>query len=175
MSMWIGYTGAGREFAAQEEAETLGLWAAVPRKVEMIRRGYQRRAEPVITAYLPNYVFVEMDDQGWHWLKGSKTVRTMMAVGPAERRKVSEFITAIEANFAERMAQIEAGQRVDEYIPGQEITVLEGAFAETLLRFKRVAEGADGFPAIIASTVLFGREAEVRLDPLVVRKAIAAE
>lgn len=171
MTLWIAYTGSGKELAAQEEAEALGLWAAVPRKVDMLRKGYNRRAEPVISAYLPNYAFIEMTAEEWHWLQGSKTVRTLMGVGTTETRAVLRFIELVEADFATRMAQIEAGQRVDEYVPGEEIKVLEGAFAETLLRFKRVAEGADGFPAIIASTVLFGREAEVRLDPLVVRKA----
>jgi len=171
-SMWIAYTPAGREFDAQEEAEALGLWAIVPRRVDMLRRGVQRRAEPVITAYLPNYLFFRSDNEGWHWMKGSKTVRTVMGVSPGNAALVDAFINRVEADFAARMAQIEAGQRVDEYEPGDLLEIITGPFAGVLASFKRVAEGAGIFPELVVETQLFGQAVTVRVDPIAARRAV---
>lgn len=170
--MWIAYTPTGREFDAQEEAEALGLWAMVPRRVDMLRRGFNRRAEPVISAYLPNYMFFRSGNEGWHWMKGSKTVRTVMGVSPGSAVLVDQFIDRVENDFAARMAQIEAGQRVDEYEPGDLLQIITGPFAGVMARFKRVAEGASIFPELVVEAELFGQAVTVRVDPIAARRAV---
>jgi transcription antitermination factor NusG len=170
--MWIAYTPKGREFDAQEEAEALGLWAMVPRRVDMLRKGFNRRAEPVISAYLPNYMFFRSGNEGWHWMKGSKTVRTVMGVSPGNAALVDQFIDRVEADFAARIAQIEAGQRVDEYEPGDLLQIVTGPFAGVVASFKRVAEGASMFPELVVETQLFGQAVTVRVDPIAARRAV---
>jgi transcription antitermination factor NusG len=172
MAMWIAYTPKGREFDAQEEAEALGLWAMVPRRVDMLRKGFNRRAEPVISAYLPNYMFFRSGNEGWHWMKGSKTVRTVMGVSPGNAALVDQFIERVEADFAARMAQIEAGQRVDEYEPGDLLQIVTGPFAGVVASFKRLAEGASMFPELVVETQLFGQAVTVRVDPIAARRAV---
>ena len=169
--MWIAYTPAGAEFNAQEEAEALGLWCEVPRRVDMLRRGTQRRPDPIVSAYLPNYIFVRMDGDEWHWLKASKLVRTIMSVQSKDEKNLLKFINKVEADCAERMAQIEAGQRVDEYSPGDLLTIITGPFAGTLASFKRVAEGASMFPDLVVETQMFGQAVTVKVDPIAARRA----
>jgi transcription antitermination factor NusG len=172
MTLYAYYT--RREFDAQEEAETLGLTCHVPRRVDLIRQGKRRRPDPVIRPYLPGYVFVETDADGWHMLKASKHLRTWMGIGPKEAERVMQFIARVEADFTQRMRQIEAGERVSEYAENDLLEILDGGFKEKLLKFSRVAEGANGLPLIVAKTEMFGREVEIPLDPLIVKKAANA-
>lgn len=172
MTLWIAYTARGREFDAQEEAEALGLWAAVPRRVDLIRQGKRRRPDAIVSPYLDNYVFVEADATGWHWLKGSKHVRSLMGVPPQEVAKVQRFIDRVESDYAHRMAQIEAGERVSEYEPGDLLTIITGPFAGTIAAFRRVAEGAGMFPELVVEREIFGRAVHMRVDPLAVKRAV---
>jgi transcription antitermination factor NusG len=144
----------------------------VPRRVDMLRKGFNRRAEPVISAYLPNYMFFRSGNEGWHWMKGSKTVRTVMGVSPGNAALVDQFIERVETDFAARMAQIEAGQRVDEYEPGDLLQIVTGPFAGVVASFKRVAEGASMFPELVVETQLFGQAVTVRVDPIAARRAV---
>lgn len=160
-----------REFDAQEEAEALGLTCYVPRRVDLIRQGKRRRPDPVIRPFLPGYIFVETNADGWHLLKSSKHFRSWFGIGPNETRRVMAFIDRCEAEYQERWAQIEAGERVSEYQPDDLLEVLEGGFREKLLKFSRTVEDAKGWPVVLAKTELFGREVEVPLDPLLVRRA----
>lgn len=172
MTLFAFYT--RREFDAQEEAEALGLTCYVPRRVDLIRQGKRRRPDPVIRPFLPGYIFVDTDAEGWHMLKSAKHFRTWFGIGPAEARRVRAFIEQVEADFARRMEQIGAGERVSEYQPDDLLQVLDGGFREKLLRFSRVVENANGWPVILAKTEMFGREVEVPLDPLIVKKAANA-
>ena len=169
-TMFIAYASSGFEFSAQEEAEALDLWAVVPRKVEMIRMGKNRRPDAVVTPYLPNYLFLRATAQEWHWLRTSKHCRSMMAVVPQAEKLVVQFIDKVEADYAQRMAQIEAGQRVDEYEPGDLLEIIAGPFAGTMARFKRVAEGNSIFPQLITEAKMFGQSITVRVDPLDARR-----
>lgn len=170
MTLFAYYT--RREFDAQEEAEALGITCHVPRRVDLIRQGKRRRPDAVIKPYLPGYVFVETDADGWHLLRQSKHLRTWMGIGPSEARRVMEFIARVESDFAKRMAQIEAGERVSEYAPGDLLQIIAGPFAGQLARFQRIAEGAI-FPEVVAETELFGQAVTIRLDPLAAKRAVA--
>lgn len=173
MTLWAAYVRTGKEFDAQEECEALGITCHVPRRVDMIRQGKRRRPDPVVKPFLPNYVFIEATPAQWHDLKDTKLIRTTMGIGEGNARLVHRFIAKVEADYAERMAQIEAGQRVDEYSEGDCLQIIAGPFTGQLATFRRIAEGAGIFPEIVAELELMGQATRVRLDPLVARKAVA--
>ena len=170
MTLWAAYV--RREFDAQEECEALGITCYLPRKVELIRQGKRRRPDAVIRPYLPGYLFIETDAEGWHMLKATKHVRTLMGIGANEAKRVMVFVDKVEAEYTARMAQIDAGERVSEYQVDDLLMVLDGGFREKLLKFSRMVENAQGWPVVLAKTEMFGREVEVPLDPLNVKKAV---
>lgn len=170
MTLFAFYT--RREFDAQEEAAALGLTCYVPRRVDLIRQGKRRRPDVVERPFLPGYVFVETDAEGWHMLKGSKHFRQWLGIGPSEARRVMEFIGRIDAEYAARMAQIEAGERVSEYNEGDLLEIIQGPLTGQLARFKRIAEGAI-FPEVVAEVDMMGQSVTVKLDVLAARKAVA--
>lgn len=172
MTLWAAYTRTGQEFAAQEEAEALGVTAYVPRRVDLIRQGKRRRPDVVERPYLPNYVFIQATDEQWHWLRDSKHFRSIMGIPPASAPSVMAFIDRVERDFAARMAQIEAGERVSEYNPGDLLQIIAGPFAGQLATFRKVAEAADN-PIIIAETEMMGQIVRVTVDPIAARKAVA--
>jgi len=170
MSLLLAY--AARELDVQEEAESLGITCYVPRKVDMIRQGKRRRPDPVITAAWPRYIFAEVTLEQWHWLKDIKGFRSVTWVPEKEAVKVRRQANAIERAFAQRMAQIEAGERVAEYVPGDLMQIVSGEFAGQVAAFTRMVERADElFPRIKAEMEMFRRAVKVDLDPLDVRKA----
>ena len=170
MTLWAAYV--RREFDAAEECEVLGIPCYVPRKVEMIRQGKRRRPDAVMRAVLPGYIFIETDAHGWHALKASKHIKSMMGIGPNEARRVMQFIDRCEADYQARMAQIEAGERVSEYQAGEVLEIIQGPLTGQLARFKRIAEGAM-FPEVVAEVDMMGQAVTIKLDPLAARKAVA--
>ena len=171
MTLYAFYT--RREFDAQEEAEALGLTCYVPRRVDMIRQGKRRRPDPVVRAVLPNYVFVETDAHGFHMVRQSKHFRSWVGIGPNEARRVMAFIDQCEADYQARMAQIEAGERVQEYNVDDVLEIIQGPLVGQLARFKRIIEKGV-FPEVVAEIDLMGQAVTIRLDPLAARKATAA-
>jgi len=161
-----------REFDAQEEAEALGLTCYVPRKVDMIRQGKRRRPDPVVRAVLPNYVFVETDAHGWHLVKQSKHFRSWVGIGPNEARRVMQFIDRCEADYQARWAQIEAGERVQEYQVDDVLEIIQGPLTGQLARFRRIIEKGM-FPEVVAEIELMGQAVTIKLDPLAAKKAVA--
>lgn len=170
MTLWAAYT--RREFDAAEECEALGITCYLPRKVEMIRQGKRRRPDAVVRPYLPGYLFIETDAEGWHMIKATKHIRTLMGIGQNEARRVMAFIDRCEAEYQARMAQIEAGERVSEYQVGDLLEITLGPFQGALARFKRIAEGAM-FPEVVAEAELMGQVVTIKLDPLAARKRVA--
>jgi transcription antitermination factor NusG len=174
-ALWIVYARAGREFDVEEQATALGIEATVPRRVDIIRRGKRRWPDAIESPFLPNYVFVWMTDEEWHWLRDIKEVASIMGVGPLEAREVQDFIAAAEASYQARMAQIAAGQRVAEYEPDDVLTIISGPLQGQMARFRKMVERADElFPKIAADMELMGRVVPVEIDPLDARK-VAAE
>lgn len=173
MNLYAFYVRTGCEFDAQEEAEALGIVAHVPRRVDMIRQGKRRRPDPVTKPYLPNYVFAEASADEFHLLQQSKLFRSWMGINPASVRSVRAFIARVEADYTHRMAQIDAGERVQEYAPGDLLEIIAGPFKGQLARFQTIAEGAGIFPEVVAEIELMGQTAKVRLDVLAARKAVA--
>ena len=172
MTLWVIATTTGHEQDVQEQLEALGIMCSVPLRVDLIRQGKRRRPDVVERAYLPGYAFAWFGDGDWHMVKAAKHVRTMMGVSAQAERLVMAFLNRVEADYLERMMQIEAGLRVDEYNPGDLLQIMTGPFAGQLARFTRMLETAhDVFPVIEAEVQLFGRAARVRVDPIAAKPA----
>jgi transcriptional antiterminator NusG len=189
-TLWIAYAATGQEFAVQEQCEALGLRAIAPRRVDMKRLPKRRRPEAVESAALPNYVFVWANAEGWHRLRDCKHVRTIMGVSKQEERGfpggvapdgteiparlgLADFLADVQREYESRLAQIEAGQRVAEYEPGDVLEVMAGQFAGRLARFRRMIEGANDLPMIeaVLDLQLLGREVQMVIDPINARRA----
>lgn len=169
---WIGYARTHKEFDVESELLDLGFAATVPRKVEAIRSGTRRWPEPRIMPYLPNYVFLCVDPANWPKLSRVKHLsRTRQAIPRTSAQPVSTFLARVEGEYLSRMSQIEAGERLAEYQPGDMLKIL-GPFGECLARFRSIVERADSiYPEIVAEIDIMGRAVTVRADPLHVKKA----
>lgn len=171
MTLYACYATTGREFDVQESCEALGITCHVPRRVDLIRQGYRRRPDAITSPYLPNYVFPEVDEAGYYELDAIRHLaRTKVEISrPAP---VLAFIARVETDYAERIAQIEAGYRVSEYSPGDLLQIMAGPMAGTLASFRRIIErGQDQFPMIEAETEIMGRAVTIRVDPIRARAA----
>jgi transcription antitermination factor NusG len=174
-TLWIVYARTGREFDVEEQATTLGIQAIVPRRVDIIRRGKRRWPDAIESPFLPNYVFVWMTDEEWHWLRDIKEVASIMGVIPQYEPIIRRFIDRVGADHDARMAQIAAGQRVAEYEPDDVLQIISGPLQGQMARFRKMVERADElFPKIAADMELMGRIVPVEIDPLDARK-VAAE
>lgn len=184
MSLWVAYVPHGQELALVEDCEVLGVKAFAPRKVEAVRVGTRRWPEARISAYLPNYVFVNASAEEWHWLKDIRYVRDIMGVIPQYVPLVMKFIGAVEGEFAARLSEIERAAAVirdreatkeqrrealkamAHFQPGDLLSVITGPFAGKVFAFGRMVE--NGAVLEIEAEADTGR---IKLDPLSVRKA----
>ena len=177
MTMWIAYAATGKEFVAQEQCEVIGITCYVPRRVDLVRHAKRRTPDIVERPFLPNYLFLDGDADVFHAIKDIKEVRgTAMGVGDIEARRVMSFINRVQADYAARLAQIEAGQRVSEYNPGDLLTLMTGPFAGQLAQFRRMVDAADSaFPRIEAELMvsLMGKPVTAIIDPINARRATA--
>jgi transcription antitermination factor NusG len=169
--IWIAYARSGTEPQVVEDICALGIDARVPLKIEPIRRGKQRWAEPVTTALFPNYVFINCTDAQWHQLRGIKNLAATFYPVPARtyERTILPMLDQAAAEYETRKAQIEAGERVSEYQDGDRLMLLAGKLAGTLATFRRLVEAGEyGFPEIVAElpATIGGKPITVRVDPL---------
>ena len=171
MTLWVAYITPGQEFAVEDACNALGLYVAVPRVIELHRPPTQRKWQARERPYLPGYIFLRADETEWHWLRDVKPIRSMMGVTPSEERSVHSFIARVQADYDERAARIEAGDRVSAYAPGDLLTILTGPCAGRLARFRRMGDIAGPFPQIEAEIDMFGASVPARLDPIAARKA----
>ncbi len=186
MTLWLAYVPAGAEFNLVEDCEVLGITARVPRKVEAVRTGNNRWPEPRVSAYLPNYAFVEATAEEWHWLKDIRYVRDLMGIAPGWMPKLQLFFDAVEAQYQTRMAEIEQAQRImlDReaskaarreairlmrlYNPGDLLEVITGPFAGQVVAFGAMVESASSLTPLIEAQM---GGLKVQFDPLAVKKA----
>lgn len=157
--------------AAAEECEALGITAYAPRRVDMIRQGKRRRPDPIISPAWPGYLFADITEEQWHWLADTKHCKTLMWIPDRVARMILDRIAVIEAEFHKRMAQIEAGERVWHFDPGDLLDVIEGPFVGHVAIFRKMAE-AGATVRVKAEVELFGHMVPVDIEPLHVRKAV---
>lgn len=171
MTLYAIYTPAKQELATEAEIMAKGIRAECAKQVNVIRQGYRRRPDVVVTSFLPNYTFSWLTPADWHEVVKIKTVRDLLAIGPGPEREVVQFLNRVNADYRRRMAQIEAGERVSEYQPGDLLTIMTGPFAGQLAKFTRMIETAnDLFPQIEADMNIMGQSVKMKIDPLAARK-----
>jgi transcriptional antiterminator NusG len=132
----------------------------------------------IVDPYLPNYAFLDLTDAQFHDLHHGQPVkylaRTMHALRRDDETALSAFRRDVDAAYAYAMRCVENATRAElaEYRRGQAIRPISGPFADTLLRFRRLVEGAaDLHPMIEAEAELFGQVVRVKVDPLDVKAA----
>lgn len=142
MTPYLGYAPARTEFAARDVLEALDITCIVPRKVEMVRLPKRRRPEPVESPSLQSYIFAAMTAEQWHLARAEGVMRTVRMIGPKEWARVLKYAARVEADYQCRMEQIERGERIMEYQPGQALEILGDDLLRSMARFKRIIEGA---------------------------------
>lgn len=166
-SFWIGYAQARQEFTAQAKITAAGITCHVPRKVDMVRQGKRRWPDPITSPALLNYVFLTGTDQDWHSVQALNVLRpTMIQIGKRAWDSITRFCHITELDYAARMDQINAGQRVAQYKPGEVLRIIAGPLAGQLATFTCMVEGSGPFPEIDASIEIMGRNTKTRLDPM---------
>lgn len=180
------------DFAVARQLRALGFEAWCPRKIEFKRQGKRRHPDPIISPYLPGYVFIESSAHQYHEIFMAQGIgRTLMAIGQGdlrgERRNkdgekvkggngVLDFLTWADARLAEAERIIENNDRAAmvQYSPGDPLEIISGPFMDRAVRFTAmVQEAGDMHPMVAFETELFGRVVAGKVDPLDVKRAKA--
>lgn len=173
MTLWIGYARSGKEIEVSVAIEDLGIRCHIALQAEAKRSGKKRRPDLIISPVLPNYIFIEADVEQWFELAQVKHLAMTKTVCPsASIPGVMRFLTASQAKYAERMAKIQAGERLEEFQPNDLIKIISGPLEGQLARFKRIVEesGDDMFPMVEGEFEMMGQVVTSRFDTLTVKK-----
>lgn len=170
--IYAGYAKSGKEFEVEAAVQDLGYAAWVARRMDFKRTGKRRRPEPVVSPYLPNYVFLDLDPAGFYAVRKVKHLSpTLFAIPAKSERYLNSFRAEIDAAFAAQDAIAQSGERLEQFKPGAKLVVIAGPFLDQLVTFRRTVELADRFPMLVAEGQMFGRHTSLVLDPLHVRAA----
>ncbi|MEW2911427.1 hypothetical protein [Leisingera sp. JC11] len=162
------------EFAVERQLRALGLQAFAPRKIEFKRQGKKRHAEPVTSAYLPGYIFVEIPAEIYAAAIQCRGLNPslMMVSGQEVRKHVQPFLAKVVEENAEAQRIIESRDKAAmcQFEPGTALEVLAGPFADRMVSFTRMVRAAhDLHPMIEARAQMFGPSVKVKIDPLDVK------
>jgi len=173
---WLGYATAGKEQETADELNADGFTAWVPLQIQFVRTGKKRFAEPVISPYLPNYIFLELSPDDFYDIRGKPRKHlapTMMQLSASAQRDVQRFRREVEAKFSEQQKAADnllAGL-ASEFEPGEEVMPRLGQFEGVAMRFRRMVQKAhDLFPRVEVEADLMGRTVVMQLDPLDVER-----
>lgn len=169
MTLWLAYAKAGKEFEVMEALSDIGVTAHCAKQVEIKRVGKRRRPDAFVTPLLSNYLFIDCTaDQYLDVVATKHLAGTMMAVPlGGDTRSALRFVSVANAEFDARMAKIDAGERLEQFAPGDALKVLDGPLAGLTARFRGIIEGAV-FPSIAADVEMMGQTVRATLDPLYV-------
>ena len=174
MTLWIAYSRAGKEFETEQAIRDLGVDVWCARKVEFkrIAQSKSRRPQAVISPLLVNYLFLDCPAERYlDVVQVKHLASTMQAVGNTEARHVMRWLDARRAEFDERMSQIQAGERLAEYQPGEALEILRGPLAGKFATFQRIVEREhELFPRAEVETDMLGGKRRTDVDILDVRK-----
>jgi transcription antitermination factor NusG len=170
----LGYARGGREIEVMDALAAEGIYAWRGLVVDLVRRGKNRRAEPEERPALPNCLLMHLTPETWHLAHTVKHLsRWTQWLGPSlVAREVDPFRRRVDAAHAEAMRSIERGELVTraEFIPGDEVKLIVGPFADMVSRFCRIVEDGERISYELELS-LFGRVTSVHADPLDVRRA----
>lgn len=177
----IAYGRAGHEFDIRDELKADGYAATVPRKVETVSRGKDRKPKLEDTPLLPNYIFMDMTVDQYHQLIRAvgqyKYLASTFQIIPARlEAKMNRWAAGIEATAQKEIERYRRGEELSLFTKGEALHVTHGPFAEWLDRqnvtFRRMVQAAgQPFPNVEIETELFGRVTRVTVDALHVRRA----
>lgn len=177
----IAYARSGHEFDIRDELKEAGCAATVPRKVEIVSRGKDRKAKLEDIPLLPNYVFLEMTLDGYHALtrtggKYKYLASTYQIVPLRLEANMRRWMAGIEATAQREIERYKRGEELSLFTQGEALHVTHGPFAEWLehqhVTYRRIVQAAgDPFPSVEVETELFGRITRVTVDALHVRRA----
>ena len=172
--MWyVGYARKGHEFEVEEAIAALEIEVWVPRKMEFIRMGKDRKVKPTVSPYMGNYVFMDLTPDDYYRIKPVKFLAsTLYAVPGKSIRYLDKFRAEVQADYDRQQAIRDSGEALEQYKAGQTLRIISGPFMDQLVRFKRTVEASyEVFPKIEAAYDMMGREVEIVVDPLNVKAA----
>lgn len=164
------------EFAVVTQLQAMGFEAWCPRLIEFKRQGKRRRPDPIITPYLPGYVFVESPEERFHEVHAAQGLaQTLMAVSEAEMRRVAQFRAKVDAenDRAEKIIAANDRAAMIQFASGEALEILSGPFKDRIVKFKRMVDAAhEMHPMVEAEMDLMGSKVPVRVDPLDVKRSL---
>lgn len=173
MTLWIGYAKAGKELEVVQSLADLGITAHCAKVVEVKRVGKRRKPDVFITPLLPNYVFIEASAAQYLEAVAVKHLAgTMAAIPTGDARSVMAFVQRAENELSTRLAKIAAGERLDQFVVGDLLDVLDGPLKGLVATFRGIVEGDRGaFPSVSADVEMMGQTVPTKFDVLDVRAA----
>jgi hypothetical protein len=172
-STYFLYAQTGREFHVAQDIRELGLHVDCARKMVFKRTGHQRRPEPHVEPYLPNYLFVNIPPANYLGVMAIKGITSKPQYVPASYLQgITDFMKVTEAEFVTADKIKMNQQMIAEYKVGQALKCLDEGFKDVLLTFREAVDrDCDPFPKIIADADMMGQTVSVEFDPLQVRAA----
>ena len=185
----MAYATTGREFEVMADLAALGVAHWPGRRIEFERRGKSRVAEPFEYPALPNYLRITAPS---HMLSDimdirhlSRTIKFLRL--PEDVRSWQRFQDEADARYAEakriiaerdRLSAAKASRQeiinvIAQYKAGEPLEIADGPFAGMLATFGRmVVKPGTSFPMVEATVQIFGRDNDIAVDPLSVRRAV---
>ncbi len=173
MTIYLCYARSGKEMEVAEAMTEAGADVYVGKRMRFIRKGKQRRPEPEVQPYLPNYIFAEIPVSRYLDVMDTKFLAsTTYVLSPADAVALDRFRTAVDAEFAEKDRQRQNMEAISEYEAGDQLLFTDGRFSDSVVRFRDMVERShDLHPKVRATVEMMGREVTVEIDPLAVRAA----
>jgi len=184
----MAYATTGREFEVMADLAALGISHWPGKRIEFERRGKSRVAEPFEYPALPNYLRITAPS---HMLADIMDIRhlsrTIKFLLPSDVRSWQRFQAEADARLADarriiaerdRLSAANASRQeiinvIAQYKSGDPLEIADGPFAGMLATFGRmVVKPGTSFPMVQATVQIFGRDNDIAVDPLSVRRAV---
>lgn len=173
----IGYARAGLEFEVRDLIRAGGAIAEVPRLVKAVSKGKKRRPELVTAAYLPNYVFIDVDVCDYVALTATKGLAaSLLHVPQGYTAYLKRWMAAIDAEAAQAEERHQRGETINEYQEGEALRIIGGPLMDWLdgqaVTFEKIVEhGRMDYPSVVARANIMGKSTRLEIDPLHVKAA----
>lgn len=175
------------EMAVKRQLLDLGIEEAhAPVRIEFMRKGKRRFAEPTEEVLLPNYIFADIPAELFYdAIKCRGLVPSLMAIRQADLETYTDrdgqehigllpFMRRAEAKEAEARRIIASNDHAAmcQFDPGDTLEILSGPFMGQLVKFTRMIQSAhDLHPMVGFEGEMFGSSIPGMIDPLSVRRA----
>lgn len=158
----------GQERKVVEDIEAIGAWAWISE--EITHKRFPGCSEPQVSRKpsWPGYVFANLDGNQFCAARSIENLhQTKLQLCKNEAMMLIRDVGRIEERNARVMRQIEAGQIVMDYSPGDSLEILNGAFADRLASLSSIVKRNGQY---ILSLNVDGSAFPVQVDPADVRR-----